>query len=574
MSHQSPLGQSTPVTKNQNEENKKKKEQMCKRRKEMLKNGAQSAQKPQDSRRSARVCQGMGAYNGVATLSALPPQPVATSSSIQSNHVPAIRRMVDPNSFSIAQKLPLDILSLITLERTRSNWIAPLAISQVCRLWRTAALSTPVAWSYLQIDPYKPLRPQFVDLWLSRCGAVPCRLSFGPWGSFPLVQVACSRVGALEALSLFESTQVLIGSFPKLKELRLSGSSPEAPRKWKWSTERGSNIGFISRLFDRKRTSSLLSHSRFPALRILHLHSPSELIMQTIAQQDLPPLEELHVHATGSSWEMLISFCAPTLVRLGICYEGHNVQTAKPRTLHLVTLPILTSLSVVVDNSYNRMVDDLNFTTFKTPSLETYYEKQNERSDSLQSPIHSDTLKVKTVTFVGTSIVDWTRLPCITSMTVQATGRYCQTLCDSLKAQPRQPPHLSEIQWVIGYSLQEHTVRLLLQQRRQITGKTININLRVIKESEYVPPHESFEKCFTYLPGTCGSKEGNIFREQHEPVEESSGDELETWSDGGDSYDSNCYGNHFDDLTDRYSGCPAGIDSDGPYDELGQSWYD
>ncbi|KAG9052345.1 hypothetical protein FS842_010028, partial [Serendipita sp. 407] len=130
MSHQSPLGQSTPVTKNQNEENKKKKEQMCKRRKEMLKNGAQSAQKPQDSRRSARVCQGMGAYNGVATLSALPPQPVATSSSIQSNHVPAIRRMVDPNSFSIAQKLPLDILSLITLERTRSNWIAPLAISQ------------------------------------------------------------------------------------------------------------------------------------------------------------------------------------------------------------------------------------------------------------------------------------------------------------------------------------------------------------------------------------------------------------------------------------------------------------
>ncbi|KAG8821812.1 hypothetical protein FRC17_009732 [Serendipita sp. 399] len=485
----------------------------------------------------------------------------------------AVRPVIDPRLFSIAQKLPVDVLGIIILERSREKWMAPLAISQVCRLWRTAALATPAAWACIKIDPHNPPGPKFLDLWLSRCGVLTCRLSFPPWGTFPALEVSCSRAELLKGLSIFRSTKVLSGSFPNLEELRVSGYRPEPPRKWKGPSGSGSDIMIVD-----SKGSSLLQVSRFPSLRVLHLHSLSNVVMKAIARQGLPPLEELHIHATYPSWEDIVSQCAPSLVTLGINYDEENTDTARPRKLHSVTFPLLTYLSIVIDNVYDdgTVVDYPALTTFKTPSLRTYYEKHNFLSGLLRSPIHEDTLSVTTATFSGADRVDWTTLPSLTHMTIRAGDQHCRKLCDSLRDNPRQAPSISEIQWVIEDPTQVKAIRRSLEKRRQVTGK--KVNLRVVPERTYQPPRKTYEKCFTYLPGTCDSDEGDVFGESELLNDE--------WDNEVDSSDGNNYYKYRDEYgfmygsldyfnpSGPYSGCPAGIDSDGPYDEFGRSWYD
>ncbi|KAG8817282.1 hypothetical protein FRC17_011301 [Serendipita sp. 399] len=463
----------------------------------------------------------------------------------QNQRPAAVRAVIDPHLFSIAQKLPIDILGIITLERSRDKWIAPLAISQVCQLWRTAALATPAAWACIQIDPHNPPGPKFLDLWLSRCGALTCQLSFPPWGTFSSLKVACSRAELLKGLSIFHSTQVLTGSFPNLEELRVSGYLPKAPRKWKGPSGSGSEYKIVD-----SRGPSLLQVSRFPSLRVLHLHSLSNMVMTAMARQGLPPLEELHIHATFSSWEDIVSQCALFLVSLAIRYDHNNVNTAGPKKLHSVTLPKLECLSIVIECV---RVNNHRLTTFQTPSLRTYHEKQVS-SDPLQSPIHQDTRAVTTAIFVGANRVDWTKLPSLTHMTLQAGDLYCRNLCDSLGKEPMQASRLSEIQWVTDYSAQMKIMKQSLEKRRRVTGKT----------------------CFTYLPGACGSNTGDIFNEGGEHVRRNTFES--DYSDDNDDYFHRRYGSYGDgwdfNPSGPGSGCPAGIDSDGPYDEFGRPWYD
>ncbi|KIM29288.1 hypothetical protein M408DRAFT_68186, partial [Serendipita vermifera MAFF 305830] len=45
------------------------------------------------------------------------------------------------------RKLPVEILSEIFVHCRTVSWLAPVKISEVCRLWRQVVLSTPRAWT-------------------------------------------------------------------------------------------------------------------------------------------------------------------------------------------------------------------------------------------------------------------------------------------------------------------------------------------------------------------------------------------------------------------------------------------
>ncbi|KAG8821814.1 hypothetical protein FRC17_009734 [Serendipita sp. 399] len=400
---------------------------------------------------------------------------------------------------SIAQRLPIDILGLIILERSQVKWMAPLALSQVCRLWRIAALSTPAAWSYFQIDSYNPPRPQFIDLWLSRCGAITCRLSFAPWASFAMVKAACDRAEALKGLSLFNGTQVLTGSFPNLEELRLGSYDHPPPLEWK----KGSGVCFnIGDSWSKKNKQvSLLDSARFPSLKVLHLHSPSPVLRRAIAQPgSFPPLRELHISTSDLGWEEIIQHCADTLVTLGIqCEQATSID------MQATTLPHLRSLSLTVTDSLG-IVDDHYTTWFKTPALQTYYE---ELCVPWPSPIHYDTSSVTSATFVDAEIIEWSRLPHLSTVVLDMIEKQCLSVCEALG---RHAPDLHEIQWITGDMDTENCIQEILHTRAEATGKTIH--LQAISKSKYEKPKDSYHPCFTYLPGTCGERSGDVYKEK------------------------------------------------------------
>ncbi|KAG8821811.1 hypothetical protein FRC17_009731 [Serendipita sp. 399] len=444
----------------------------------------------------------------------------------QNQQPAAIRAVTDPHLFSIAQKSPVDVLSLITLESSQEEWMAPLTISQVCRLWRVAALATPAAWACVQIDHVDPLGPKLLDLWLSRCGPLTCQLSFPPSGAFPALEVACSRAEVLKGLSIFRSTKVLSGLFLNLEELRVSGYCPGRGNREDIFSLPGPDITYLD-----NNLSCLLQASRFPSLRVLHLHSLSNVVMTAMALQGLPPLEELHIHATCSSWEDITSQCATSLVTLGIRYDRDNISSTRPQKLHSVTLPVIASLSIVVDSLYGMRMEPESLTTFKTPSLRSYFEKQGITSARFRSPIHQDTFNVTTAIFVQADRVDWNKLPHLTHVTVWADDQRCRQLCDSLRDNARQAPSISEIHWVSSRPMQTRVIKKSLEERRQVTGKAVNF--QVVRERQYQPPKETYEKCFTYLPGTCGLRNGDIFDEGSEWYE---GDWEENYFDYEDDY--------------------------------------
>ncbi|KAG8821810.1 hypothetical protein FRC17_009730 [Serendipita sp. 399] len=479
-------------------------------------------------------------------------------------HPGLVRPVINPYSLGIAQRLPVDILGLITLDTSRMRWMAPLAISQVCRLWRIAALATPAAWACVQIDTYRLRGPEFMELWLSRCGALTCRLSFPPRGAVAALGAACSRAEVLKGLSIFHSTQVLTGSFPNLEELRVSGYCPGSLFRRTLYSPPGPNITSWD-----NNLPSLLQASRFPSLRVLHLHSPSNVVMTAMAQQGLPPLEELHVHATCSSWEDIASQCAASLVTLGIRYEISSISSARPRKLHSVTFPVLTSLSIVLGNLYEMEIEPESLTTFKTPSLRSYFEKQDIESFPSQSPIHQDTFNVTTAIFVHADRVDWTKLPHLTHMTVRAGYHFCRRLCDSLGDNARQAPSISEIQWVSSRSTSKQTkaIKKSLGKRRQVTGKAVIF--QALPEYQYRAPKETYEECFTYLPGTCGWNNGDIFDEGSQWREAYL--IREGYFDDEDDYTVWEEDDYFDERDASYPRGwrnSAGIDSDGLYGEL------
>ncbi|KAG8817281.1 hypothetical protein FRC17_011300 [Serendipita sp. 399] len=449
----------------------------------------------------------------------------------QNQQPAAVCAVTDPHLFSIAQKLPVDVLSLITLESSQEEWIVPLTISQVCQLWRVAALATPAAWARIQIGHRSPPGPKFLDLWLSRCGSLTCQLSFPPLGAFSALEVACSRAEVLKGLSIFRSTKVLSGSFPNLEELRVSGYCPARGNRGDIFRLPGPDITYLD-----NNLSCLLQASRFPSLRVLHLHSLSNVVMTAMARRGLPPLEELHIHATCSSWEDIAFQCAASLVTLGIRYDGDSISSSRPQKLHSVTFPILTSLSIVVDSLYGIRMEPESLTPFKTPSLRNYFEKQCITSAPFRSPIHQDTFNISTAIFVQADRVDWTKLPHLIHMTIWAGDQRCRQLCDSLRDNARQAPSISEIQWVSSRPTQTRVIKKSLEERRQVTGKAVNF--QVVRERQYQPPKETYEKvcvatlvilarllilpmqCFTYLPGIRGLRNGDIFDEGSEWYED------------------------------------------------------
>ncbi|KAG8792151.1 hypothetical protein FRC16_011517 [Serendipita sp. 398] len=437
---------------------------------------------------------------------------------------------------SIAQRLPVDILSLIILEYTQANWEAPLALSQVCHLWRVAALSTPAAWSYLQIDPYDPPRPEFLKIWLSRCRAVTCRLSFAPWASFALVKAACDKAEVLKGLSIFDGTQVLTGSFPNLEELRLGTYSQSPPREWKRDSGLFMNIG---ESWATKSRSSLLDATRFPSLKTLHLHSPISIVTKAITQpSNFPPLQELHIHASDDNWVEIIRLCADSLVKLGIHYDGG--RPIKPANLDPLTLPNLKSLSLVAFGFPEGTIDH-DLAIFKTPSLERYYESQRIFS----SPIHSDTLSVTSATFSDAHNIDWARLPRITHVALHAGEEECLDACRALE---KHSPNLHEIQCILDYGPIDDSIQEVVQSRSNTTGKTIH--LRIVPREDYKFPQTSYQECFTCLPGTCGEHYGDVFNERKVWLELTFGHEFEELLDG--SFLDTTW-NHWDPLTGQYS---------------------
>ncbi|KAJ7181589.1 hypothetical protein C8R43DRAFT_969577 [Mycena crocata] len=125
---------------------------------------------------------------------------------------------------------------------------APLLLLQVCRTWRSIAISTPRLWAYLHVDcvkisyDFRAKLPKRIETWFGRAGSCPLSFSVGGWeggldGAI-LSKVFARHGPRLTSLDLRLERDLIDAaarvSFPLLEKLTIdilgdvSGEEPEA----------------------------------------------------------------------------------------------------------------------------------------------------------------------------------------------------------------------------------------------------------------------------------------------------------------------------------------------------------
>jgi hypothetical protein len=106
--------------------------------------------------------------------------------------------------------LPVEILEMIFEEHGKVEWRAPAIDGRVCRLWRQIVLSTPRAWSHLEIYRCNPPSVGELRLWLRRSGTAPLHIHVDQdfaltgdsnrWTSYNILSAYHSRIASLRML--------------------------------------------------------------------------------------------------------------------------------------------------------------------------------------------------------------------------------------------------------------------------------------------------------------------------------------------------------------------------------------
>ena len=195
------------------------------------------------------------------------------------------------------RRLSFDSLAIIFTMTSEMEPMAPMAIASVCRLWREIVISTPRAWSL--IDLHHEMGFSYLQLFLSRSGQIGLHIGvarpyIGDKMNATLVQMA----DRIECLSIPFFPNILREStFPVLKRLTVT-------------SERYRDI-----LMN-------LRPSRLPRLIYLDISNPARLIGPPVdVIQELPPLRSLLMCVdNGPTLFNTLTTCANSLTTLELYF--------------------------------------------------------------------------------------------------------------------------------------------------------------------------------------------------------------------------------------------------------------
>lgn len=314
-----------------------------------------------------------------------------------------------PESLSINEILPSEILGLVFEEHALLEWRAPATDGQVCRFWRQTVLHHPRAWSHIEI--HNKLQPDIhsLRLWLSRSGSTPFSFSDHTDRSYDghistLYDVLSEYHDRIEFLRTLRVPYSFFDgrAFPALQVLD------------------------VEELFWHNPSGAWGS---MPKLRTLRIGS-TDLFFAPL--DDLPPLTVLVVYET------------PCLL---LVQKSHNVLT----TLMLddvlllkdssstITFPSLTYLSLSnVPNLKPHMV---------TPALVTYHEGGCSASESF--PMSLPSLVEYGLLAPCASLIDPAELhhffPHISRLSIRTSAFILPSIVESLAKKPDFLPNLQII---------------------------------------------------------------------------------------------------------------------------------
>jgi hypothetical protein len=344
-------------------------------------------------------------------------------------------------------------------------------LGAVCRRWRQVLLTTPRAWAFLRVHPKQPrISDELLDVWLSRCASIKLHISFR---SPTALTVIAKHEKNIACLSFFGHLSYLNLSprFSQLEELRIGKHSFEAWYPKDLTTETGKSDSSPKSDGEER---SLLDSRRFPVLKRLHLHGPSQLDSDLKKPWDIelrdislkagfPPLQELHMCLTGRYGLDIIRHAADTLVGLAIKFVDFGKEKVDP-----ISLPRLKSLSYFMPPIASETTLFHN-PTLITPVLESYCEVQSQTI--IRSALHDDTSSVTTFSIRSIRDIDWSKFPELTHVTLDRNLSLILEDCEFLEAHPNYCPKLATMRWT--YSTGNESIIRAIENRNKLSDTKI-----------------------------------------------------------------------------------------------------
>lgn len=271
------------------------------------------------------------------------------------------------------RKLNPDILCEIFVASSAIDWISPISLGSVCRLWRETILRSPQVWSFIQTGASSISRMSAVNLgrWLQRCGDVGLHMRIDTGSRQDHVKKLLYYAPQVTCFYNAYGYSLNDQPFPRLEQLTVRPHREE--------------VGELNKI--------LIYISKYSNLHTLHLHHLfTEGLVTTRPIQPLvtfPPLRNLHLSSAFPQWITILQLCASSLVSLGLdlLSQRAGVETGGlVNTIHLRQLKHL---------SYG-YVSGL-FITLVTPMLESYHVNHH----NTPIPLHLDVGTVVGLIYTG-----------------------------------------------------------------------------------------------------------------------------------------------------------------------------
>jgi hypothetical protein len=236
------------------------------------------------------------------------------------------------------RKASFDVLSSIFEHCSEIDWMSPLRIGGVSRLWRETILHTPRAWCFIDMSN---LDAACINAYFERSGQRGLHVALAHPDEVELFAPVAHRIQCLAFPFLSGPLEAL--TFPRLTRLRSAPSH---------------NAGQFS-------DTAMITPSGFPNLRHLELRN---ILLEANSCEELWSLQTLKIRVfDNDGWSELLRACKGTLVSLQItCPDGGYLSQELQ-----VELPNLRYLKVS-----DEAQEDCSWASFLvTPALQVYWEE-------------------------------------------------------------------------------------------------------------------------------------------------------------------------------------------------------
>ncbi|KIM26456.1 hypothetical protein M408DRAFT_25415 [Serendipita vermifera MAFF 305830] len=264
--------------------------------------------------------------------------------------------------------IPFDIITLIFIEASKQDNLAPLAIEQVCATWRSHILRTPRAWSYIELD--KKSNPGIMLKYLARSELSLIHIRI-PRNSFQITDEIshhifdhASRIHKLEMHASW-----YFGGGWRVNSLKLLHIVGRTTPHWLFGA-----FGWEESRLEYLKITPYAFSSSFRATIGHHFAHLQHLIVKEVI-------------GDGNSWPMFVEECCSKLKSLGVVLTGLNHYNKRP-----LQFPALERLEIEMDGTYVNTVWPFDATT---PMLRSYRLMQR-RHNNLLVPVvfHTGTERV------------------------------------------------------------------------------------------------------------------------------------------------------------------------------------